>query len=282
MLRRMCPVCGGERFVTTRIARLTLRRCASCALYVADLAEPGTTAHPRIDPEAYRGSIGVVRQTQSESIVRFASAHLAEGDWLDVGCGYGYAVEAAHAAGYSARGIEPHEATANAARKRASDVTHGVLCDTTRPADVLSTLDVLEHLADINSFAQLVKQKTRGLWVLKVPSSDGLFFRIAHTFRIAAAVERLWQSRFEHPHRLYFSESSLHTFLRKHGFDIVATRYLQEIPTGTVVARLTLDGVTPRWMARLAVPAISMINAVEALRSRSDALLVIAKPQTAR
>lgn len=277
----MCPVCHGERFVTTRIAGLVLRRCAGCSLYLAAPIPAEKTDSPRIDPQAYLDSIGRVRRTQSQSIVTLVRRHLAEGEWLDVGCGSGYAVEAARAAGYSARGIEPDLTAADAARKRGMEVVHGVLGETTRPADVVSTLDVLEHLEDVRSFAQLVRRKTRGLWVLKVPSSDGLFFRIAHALRIASAVERLWQAGYEHPHRVYFNASSLRRFLDEQGFEVVATRYLQEMPARTVVARLTLDGATPPWKARLAVPAIALINLVERLRARSDALLVIAKPRTA-
>lgn len=259
---------------------MALRRCIGCSLYLAAPVAAERTDSPRIDPQAYLDSIGRVRRTQSESIVTFVRSHLAEGEWLDVGCGSGYAVEAAQAAGYSARGIEPDLAAAQTARTRGVEVTHGVLGDTTRPADVVSTLDVLEHVEDVHTFAQLVRQKTRGLWVLKVPSSDGLFFRIAHALRIASAVERLWQAGYEHPHRVYFNSASLRTFLDRQGFEVVATRYLQEMPARTVVARLTLDGATPRWKARLAVPAIALINLVERLRARSDALLVIAKPRT--
>jgi 2-polyprenyl-3-methyl-5-hydroxy-6-metoxy-1,4-benzoquinol methylase len=165
------------------------------------------------------------------------------------------------------------------ARDRGVAVAHGELSDTTASADVVLSLDVLEHLEDMPSFAQLVKRKTRGLWVIKVPSSDGSFFRIAHALRIRSAVERLWQSRYEHPHRVYFNESALRAFLENHGFDILAIRYLQEMPAHTAIARLTLDGGTPRWKARLAVAAISIINLADRLRGRSDALLVIAKPR---
>ena len=259
------------------IAGLALRRCSGCGVHIGEFSEPKETSYGSVDSSAYLDSIAFVRRVQSEAIVRFVRAHLAEGAWLDVGCGHGYAVEAATAAGYAARGIEPNVVAAEAARGRGIDVTQGVLSDDTLPADVVSTLDVLEHLDDINSFARLVKRKTRRLWVIKVPSSDGIFFRLAHRFRIASVVQRLWQSRYEHPHLLYFNEAALRTFLEKHGFAVVATRYLQEIPARTAVARLTLDRAMPRWKARLAVPAIALINLVERLRGRSDALLVIAK-----
>src|SRR5205085_9487386 len=131
------------------------------------------------------------------------------GEWLDVGCGFGYVLEAAREAGYRVRGIEPDAKAVAAARQRIADVETGVLTEETREADILSTLDVLEHLDDINAFARLVRWKARALWVIKVPSSEGLFFRMAHLFRIGSAVRRLWQSDYEHPHTVYFNQPAL-------------------------------------------------------------------------
>lgn len=274
----MCPACDSDRFAEIAGA-VPLRRCKECGLYLAAFRHTNDAGYDRIDTNAYESSIGIVRRQQSEEIVAFVREHLPSGEWLDVGCGYGYAVEAARAAGYDARGIEPNAVAAKAACDRGVNVTHGMLDEETRAADVLSTLDVLEHVADMNAFAALVRRKARGAWVIKVPSSDGLFFRIAHALRLTRAIERLWQSRYEHPHLVYFDESTLRRFLAKHGFAVRATRYLQEIPTSTVVDRLTLDGATPRWMAWLAVPVVAAINVVERLRGRSDALLVLATPR---
>ncbi len=156
-----------------------------------------------------------------------------------------------------------------------------MLTEETREADVLSTLDVLEHLEDINAFARLVRRKARALWVIKVPSSEGLFFRIAHLFRIGSAVRRLWQSHYEHPHTVYFNQPALTRFLGNHGFDVVAVRYLDEVPNGTVVDRLSLDGRLPHWRAWLAAPLVFAVNLIERLRGKSDAMVVVALPRRA-
>jgi SAM-dependent methyltransferase len=275
----MCPVCGGERFDTSEIASVTIRRCLACGLRTSRIPHAGTTSYADVDDGAYRQSIGRVRRAQAETIVSFARAHGAAGEWLDVGCGVGHLLEAARAAGFRVRGIEPDSDAVHAARERLAEVGQGVLEAATPAADVLSTLDVLEHFDDIDAFAHLVKSKVRAWWVIKVPSSEGLFFRVAHALRIRGAVKRLWQSEYERPHTVYFDRASLTRFLDRHGFDVVAVRYLDEVPNGTVVDRLTLDGRTPRWKARLAVPLFAAINRIERIRGKSDALVVLARPR---
>ncbi|HET8773224.1 MAG TPA: class I SAM-dependent methyltransferase [Thermoanaerobaculia bacterium] len=268
-----CPACGGERFAAKVVAGLTIRRCATCGLRMRPAERREGTGYADVDRDAYQHAIGSVRRAQGEEIVRFVREHVPGGEWLDVGCGFGYLLEAARAAGFQARGIEPDPVAAAAAHAE-----QGLLDGSTPPADVLSTLDVIEHLDDLDGFAELVKRKTRAVWVVKVPSSDGLFFRIAHTFRLRGAVGRLWQSGYENPHTVYFDEATLTRFVRKHGFSVLAVRYLDEVPTATVVDRLTLAGGMPRWKARLAVPVFAAINLVERLRSKSDALVILASP----
>jgi len=276
-----CPVCASRERESKRIAGLAIDRCGACGLRTRFVSQRKGTSYADVERVAYQQSIGVVRRAQAETIVAHVRAHGGEGEWLDVGCGFGYVLDAARQAGFRVRGIEPDAIAARAARERVGNVEQGFLDETTPAADVLATLDVLEHLDDINAFARLVREKVRSLWVIKVPSADGLFFRIAHAFRIRAAVERLWQSSYEYPHTVYFDEATLRRFLDNHGFEAVVVRYLDEVPIGTVVDRLTLAARVPRWMARLAVPLFLAINLIERFRSKSDALLVIARPRDA-
>lgn len=272
-----CVVCGGERFRAKTIADVTVQRCVTCGLRMSVIAPGPKLNYADVDDRAYLQSIGKVRRAQAEVIVAFVREHGGSGDWLDVGCGYGYVLDAARAAGFAVRGIEPDAKAAAAARERIGDVEQGVLDERTEGADVLSTLDVIEHLHDLDAFARLAARKARLFWVIKVPSCDGLFYKVAHALRIAGAMRRLWQSEYEHPHTVYFDEVTLTRFLGRNGFDVVAKRYLDEVPNGTVVDRLTLDGRTPRWKAALAVPVFFAINLVERMRGKSDALLVIAR-----
>ena len=80
-------------------------------------------------------------------------------------------------------------------------------------------------------------------------------------------------------HTVYFDLSTLTRFLTGNGFDVVASRYLDEVPAGTVADWLTLDGRMSRWTARVAVPLFFAINLIERMRGKSDALLVLARPR---
>ncbi len=274
----MCPVCGGERFETRTVAGVEIGRCRGCGMRTSRIGERKRTSYADVDPRAYLQSIARVRRVQGEEIVAFAREHVRGGEWLDVGCGFGFVLEAARAAGFGIRGLEPDAHAAQAARERLGDaIVQGTLEEPTPAADVVSTLDVIEHLHDVNAFAELVRRKARALWVIKVPSSEGLFFRVAHALRLHGAVRRLWQADYEHPHTLYFDRATLTRFLGNHGFEVVAARYLDELPAATAVDRLTLDGGMPRWRARLAIPFIIAVNILERLRGKSDALIVLAR-----
>jgi len=271
-----CAICEGERFQSATIAGVTIHRCTGCGVRTSAITRERRLNYADVDEGAYLESIGKVRRQQAEEIVRFVREHGGAGEWLDVGCGYGYVLDAARAAGVRVRGIEPDAKACAAAAARIGNVSQGTLDDSTPGAEVLSTLDVIEHLDDLNAFAALVQSKT-SLWVIKVPSSEGLFYKVAHALRIGGAVRRLWQSEYEFPHTVYFDRPSLTRFLECNGFEVVAARYLDEVPNGTVVDRLTLDGRTPRWKAWAAVPLFFAINLVERVRGKSDALVVVAR-----
>lgn len=75
--------------------------------------------------------------------------------WLDVGAGYGELVEALTKllpAGSVVRGIEPMEPKARSAKARGLPVFSGTLDDIDRTFDVVSLINVLSHLPDVDGF----------------------------------------------------------------------------------------------------------------------------------
>lgn len=268
-----CPVCGAADLRPKRVLHdLRVAVCSDCTLRIAEHdGERTRSSYARIDHERYRNSIGRVRAMQAIEIVDRARRYVAGGTWLDAGAGFGYAIDAARSGGFDAHGVEPDTLAA-----KTSGVTHGTLRDApVASADVISTLDVLEHVPDLAAFAADVRAILRGggVWIVKVPTSEGVLFRVAHLVRARAFLRRLWQCDERHPHLFYFNGRSLRRFFESQSFEVLEELPLEEVPPDTIVDRLTVHNAMPRWRARLAAPFIRALHAI----GKSDALLMIAR-----
>jgi 2-polyprenyl-3-methyl-5-hydroxy-6-metoxy-1,4-benzoquinol methylase len=249
--------------------------------------------YENVDLRAYMTSVGALRDEQSSKILSFLRPYAREGARvLDVGCGYGSFLQRARRAGYAVAGIEPDAgACAGACEALGEGAVRNGTLQQVRPAagsaDVVATLDVLEHVpvADHALFARAIADVLvpGGLWVIKAPSTDGLYYHASVMMarvvpRVGAVfMHRLWQTDYEWPHMVYFNRSTLQAWLHRHGFTMIGSTYLPEVPLRTIIDRLTHDGDISRWQAYLLVPAVSIFNALEWLRRRSDALVVVAR-----
>lgn len=295
-VERCCPACGGSGFADRRVAdSLYTHTCRSCGLILSSMArrKPKLAQYANVDLRAYLASVGALRDEQSSRILAFLAPYVSPGARvLDVGCGFGSLLLRAREAGYTVAGIEPDEhACASACEVLGSDVVkRGTLQQVQPPAgsaDVIATLDVLEHVppAEHPAFARMMADVLApgGIWAIKVPSTEGLYYRLSATLaRVAPGIgatfmRRLWQTDYEFPHTVYFDRRSLQCWLQRHGFTIVDFRYLPEVPIRTIIDRLTHDGDISRAQAYCLAPAVYAINVIEWLRRRSDALVVLAR-----
>jgi SAM-dependent methyltransferase len=276
---------------------LTTHRCASCGLIVSAIERLGP-AFPEfalVEQEAYVRSVGASRTRQAAHILEHLTRHVSPGaSILDIGCSFGFFLQEARRAGFGVRGVEPDpQAHAHATSVLGKGVVHlGTLDeDSARPrsADVVATLDVIEHIPpeEHETFAERVRSilEPGGIWIIKVPSTEGLYYKLsdlmvrAYPPMGATLVRRMWQTRYEYPHLVYFSLGSLSAWLKRFGFDVISHRFLPEIPTATIVDRLTTDGDIGKAKAYLAAPAIISVTLIDRLRGRSDALVVFARPR---
>ncbi len=295
-VERECPACGGRGFRDWHIAPgLSTHTCQSCGLILSSLlrryAKLGQ--YENVNLPAYMSSVGALRDEQSSKILSFVRPYARQGARvLDIGCGFGSFLQRARQVGYAVAGVEPDAHACAGACEALGDgvVRNGTLQQVKLPsgsADVVATLDVLEHvpLGDHATFARAIADVLApgGVWVIKVPSTDGLYYHasvmVARVVPRVGAVfmHRLWQTDYEWPHMVYFNRATLQAWLHRHGFTMVGSTYLPEVPLRTIIDRLSHDGDISRWQACLLVPAVVIINVVEWLRRRSDALVVVAR-----
>jgi hypothetical protein len=295
---RECPACRGTAFIDRQLLPdLRTCTCSSCGLILSVIERSGPVVpeFTLVDQDGYLRSVGASRRRQAAEILPWLIHHVPPGArLLDVGCSFGFFLQAAHEAGFRIQGIEPDVQACRYAQTLLGEgiVRHGILdAGTTAPAsaEVITTLDVIEHIPvdEHGSFADTVRTALTptGMWVIKVPSTEGLYYKVSSALarvhpRIGASlVRRLWQTRYEYPHLAYFSLRSLSVWVDRYGFRVVGHRYLPEVPAGTIVDRLITDGDIGRTKAYVAAPAVLGATLIDTLRGRSDALVVFARPR---
>jgi SAM-dependent methyltransferase len=270
-------------------------RCRECGFLIGDVRAVQTGGgYDRLDMPAYDRSIGQLRTEEAPRLVELAAGQSpTPHTWLDVGCGVGRLVEEVCKHGYVVRGVEPDPMARHLAQSRnpGAAIVENILALDEEATGVVSMLDVLEHVPS-ESLAEMAARVRRhlaatGLWMIKVPSSDGPYFRavdlLSRLFPAQAwpFIERLWLLRFASPHFVYFNEKSARRFLHRNGFEVLAVTYFAAIPLRSALARLTIDDTIPRWKAILALPVVAVLNLLEMIAGRSDSLILLARPNQA-
>ena len=236
-----CRVCGKDTYPFLRIStdgldepfldgalreqlpELKLRRCGDCGCLWANDARQSdqllTEAYERV-VETYFDS-----QENDPRYVRFykqleqlATQHVLGRTILDVGCGEGVFLSTISDE-WSKQGLEPSASGASLATKRNLNVTRATL-DTAPEnfeVDLISALDVIEHVIDPHHFVESLKQHLRpsGVVLLLTGDADSYAARVAGS---------QWSYLRWCGHISVFSQSGLRKLLESHGFEVLSWR----------------------------------------------------------
>jgi hypothetical protein len=216
-------------------------------------------------------------------MARHRQAH--EDTLLDVGAAHGWFVRASRHAQppWQAFGLEPDIATSAQALAEGLPVHQGFFPDALDPATRVHAItfnDVFEHLPDLPSVMAACKAHLhqQGLIVLNLPSSGGVFFRVASLLRqvgITGPLRRLWQEGMPSPHLHYFDPDNLKRLLQRHGFEVIEQASLRSVQREGLRARLRYDPRS-RWMAPLLGPILWVIAPL-LQRLPADIVVVVAR-----
>jgi len=193
-----CLLCGrGELALQVRKDGYDVRSCESCGLVQLDPLPPAAL-RASLYGNAYFASeareIGYqdYAAQETEYVTTFAedlrciAAWVPHGSVLDVGCGYGYFLQAAAAAGYHPFGVDvAGHAVQVAAKRFAGHVFEGVLETIPelagRAFDVVFASHVVEHVAAPRAFVTGLADRLseRGVLVLVTPNVRSLLARLS-------------------------------------------------------------------------------------------------------
>jgi SAM-dependent methyltransferase len=213
----------------------------------------------------------------------------AAGRWLDVGCSFGWLLERVEASGYRGFGLDPSLGAVAEARVAGLRVSAGIFPETLNPEarfEVISLMDVLEHLADpiaaIRNVARLTADE--GVLIVQVPDRDCLLYGSAVALaRLAGqnlgfALRRLWLAGFDFPHLWYFTEPALKSMLEFGGMEVLD---LRRIPIGSpsqAIDRVRYAG-SGRALADAAVAGgVAVLNGLDAALGHGGLIEALARP----
>lgn len=203
-----------------QLPELVLRRCSQCGcLWANDARQDAgvlTEAYKRVSAAYFDSAETDPRYTRFyKQLERLAESHVPRKTILDVGCGDGVFLSTLSDQ-WSKHGLEPSASGAQLAQQRNLDVACATLDDSTRryQADLISALDVIEHVIDPHEFVESFKPHlTRGGCVLLLTGDAG-----SQPARIAGSQ---WSYLRWCGHISIFSRSGLLQLLESHGFEIV-------------------------------------------------------------
>ena len=150
--------------------------------------------------------------------------HVSGRTILDVGCGDGVFLSLMSSE-WSKQGLEPSATGATLARKRNLDVANATLDTAARQyqADVVSALDVIEHVIDPHNFVESFKRHLRpgGVVLLLTGDADSMPAKTAGP---------QWSYLRWCGHISVFSGSGLRKLLESHGYEILAWNRCEHTP----------------------------------------------------
>lgn len=202
------------------LPELKLRRCSECACLWADDARQDdgvlTDAYERVSAAYFDSPESDPRYTRFyKRLEQLVERHVCDKTILDVGCGDGVFLSTLSDK-WSKHGLEPSASGSNLAKKKNLDVTCATLDDLAwqYQVDLISVIDVIEHVIDPHQFVESFKRHLRrdGVVLLLTGDADSYPARIAGP---------QWSYLRWCGHISIFSQSGLRKLMESHGFEII-------------------------------------------------------------
>ncbi len=218
-----CTLCGAPARFAFAKAGYKLFRCPNCALLFVHPIPKVSEVYGQDYFEGAHGGHGYTNYDRDkepmvpvfEEYVRRISALLpTKGRLLDVGAATGFFVAIANLMGFTATGVELSSYAAAVGRQKGLEIVAGTLSDISGAFEVITMLDVIEHVPDPR--AELTRAHALlvdgGVLVLNTPDIGSLYARL---------MGKRWHLVVPPEHLFYFTRRNLSMLLVECGFEVV-------------------------------------------------------------
>jgi len=244
-----CPACNTQS--KTIAYRLThdIYRCNNCRLLFAPNAKLNESFSSSLDEENRAKALYKVRKDNFNKIILSIKKHLPKPEGLEVGCGYGWFLEACKINNITCEGIEPETIFNETYKSKNLRVINGYYPESiplNKKYNFISFNDSIEHIPNILGVIDSCRENLQenGLLIINLPIQNGLIFKlskIAYWFGIKSAMNRMWQFDFHSPHLYYFNKKNITDLASKSGFKKVESFKLKTINVSEIASRIKQD-----------------------------------------
>ncbi len=233
---------------------LDIFKCRDCGFLQCHNFPDVLKYYEDMEDEGYEDS-SKQRMIQMKRIVKSVKKYKKTGKFLDVGAGSGLLVSEAKNASFEAEGVEPSVWLQKIAEKKGLNVHLGILSDmqTDKSFDIISIIDVIEHVESPLSLLEDVKEKMNdgSIGIIVTPDCKSFMAKLLGW--------NWWHYRVAHIG--YFDENTIKLILKKSGFRILSiTRPNWYFPADYLIKRLStylpfLKFLPlPKFLSKITVP----------------------------
>lgn len=263
-----CPVCGSPLKVLFKL-RFNVYKCNNCGLLHSD-AQFEHSFESALQAGARDPGLKALRlQNFITIIARLKATKGGDLNGLEIGSGNGWWLETCQSQKVGCIGIEPEHVYKDYHKEKKLDVIYGFYPDVSPKKengyDFIIFNDVFEHIPDINSLVESLKQDLAddGILIINIPMSTGFFYRIAtllYKFGMNSSLTRMWQFNFHSPHMNYFNEGNMKMLLNKHDFNCIDVFKLKSLDMQSTKDRMLADKGMSKWKASLMASALKVMK----------------------
>ncbi len=186
-----------------------LHQCQHCYFIQSSETSNVLSYYEQLEDQGYELS-RESRALQADKILEQISKIKADGKLFDIGAGSGILLESASKFGYQASGVEPSHWLSEQAKARGLAVREGTFAAGSQEFDVITLIDVIEHVDDPWQLVLDIYNSLRpgGILVLATPDFGSMFAKVMG--------HRWWHYRVAHIG--YFNRQNLNYLLAKVGY----------------------------------------------------------------
>lgn len=227
MQKLICPACNNKEitYIYKELrAKRDLLKCDFCGLYFA-WPKPIFNENERVYSKEYYeawslrelGHEGLAKMKHAtfNRLLDIISRYKNSGSLLDIGCAFGHLLDVAKKRGWDGYGVEVSEYAANESRKKVGidRIFVGDFLDLEIPKDkfdVITMVDIIEHVYDISAVFNKCKELLRnnGLLVIVTPDINSLSHKL---------FKKHWP-HFNEQHITFLSRENIEKILNINGF----------------------------------------------------------------